>query len=148
MGALTGVGTLTPGHQFYEQAQASDEALDPMFAPILDDLRELVRLARLFTTEVYCPVADFAHRFFFVRPPRAISIKPSLALRIAGLIKSLNGRLFTATEDHLASIQIIMMVAGSTTKALAMRSLLLNRKYRIRYLATDEGAARAMLDAR
>jgi DNA-binding transcriptional regulator LsrR (DeoR family) len=143
--ALLGIGALTRGHQFFEQAEAPKDIREPTFDPVLQVLRALVRVSNAFTSPRYCPVADIAHRFFFVTPPQGEGVPVEAKQEIMRLIGELNSRLHTISEVQLKRVPTIMLVAGSIIKAQAIRTLLNDPDFRVRYLAVDEATARRIL---
>ena len=63
------------------------------------------------------------------------------------LIDKINSRMLNVTAAQLESINNIIVVAGTSRKALAIRELLEHSQYNIRYLCTDSIAARKILEA-
>jgi DNA-binding transcriptional regulator LsrR (DeoR family) len=143
--ALLGAGTLTAGHQYFEQAAVPIYRRQPMFDPIRADLRMLVNISRAFASERYCPIGHIGDRLFFVPPSTGIAISTEAQYELKRLVAKINQHVCTLTESQLKKIGTIMLVAGSSIEAPAIETLLSNPEYRIRYLSTDEYTARRIL---
>jgi hypothetical protein len=143
--AILGVGVLSKGHQFYEQVRRPRRDREPIFEPVLRELRSLADLSDAYSKGHYCPVADIAHRFFFVPPPAFIAVPVEVQGEIQRLLDDLNSRIHTISEEQLRRVTTVGLVAGTPAKAYAIRHLLSNSAYRVRYVCTDEITARIIL---
>jgi len=146
--AIVGVGVLRGSHRFYEAVRRNDpgRALTTVFP----ELRKLVRLADDHSNETYCPVADVCNRLYFIDPPRNVSIGNGPKKSIRNLIAQINDRLLNISEEQLAMIGGLLLVAGTREKALAIRSLLEGSelpqpRVRVRVLCTDVPTAELIL---
>jgi DNA-binding transcriptional regulator LsrR (DeoR family) len=150
--ALVGVGVLSSGHRFYDACTDPVDNTEGMLAPIHAALTELIHLLER-DKEIlrdFCPVADIAHHLFYVPLPKEVDAKIPMETKeaIQRLIAKINDQLFTVTEEQLKTIKTIMLVAGTKRKALAIKELLLNESYNIRFLCTDRAAADEILRSR
>jgi len=143
--ALIGAGTLTWGNQFFEQATASTHTRHPTFDPIRAQLRMLVSLSNAFTSDRYCPIGHIADRLFFVPPWSGVAMSTEAKYELERLVAIINHHVCTITDSKLKEIGTIMLVAGSSIEAPVIHAVLSNPEYRVRYLSTDECAARRIL---
>jgi DNA-binding transcriptional regulator LsrR (DeoR family) len=144
--ALIGVGTMGPGHRFYELANSNDTP-QPMFLALKEDLQNLIKLCKKIQSVYgdYCPVGDICNNLFFVTPPSHVRVSSHDENEIRSTIKGINSKLLNIDDDQLQQIDNLMMVAGTAQKALAIRELLVHRGYKIRILCTDVAAAKSIL---
>jgi len=136
--AIFGVGLFRTGHRLFTIANMPH----PDFAPIQASLRELAEIAKRYTTEDYCPVADVANHLLFVRPLDQ-AIPSSVKQRIRKLITSVNSHTLTVSDEQLHSIQNGILIAGTVYKTAAVLQLL--RDLNVRYLCTDVDLATHLL---
>lgn len=169
--ALVGMGVLAAGHRFFEEIKQTREGVSP---PTLRNLKAvdspLPRLVE-YASKIreleprYCPVGDVANRLFFVPPPPELRgrLPKDLEDKITPLIDKVNRLLLTISDAQLGRIRNVMLVAGTRTKALAIRKKLrdsrdkrspggdpeeLARKPNVGFLCTDAGAAEMILGAK
>ena len=141
---MIGVGVMAPEHKFHHS-----HANEPHFRPIQTDLVSLGELCDSVVNHNYTewsPVADTSNHLFFVPPPKHITISPEISLKIEEikkLLANINEKLLTVSEEQLAMIDTIVLVAGSVLKAPAIYELL--SRLNIRYLCIDEKAAQTLL---
>ena len=141
---LVGIGVFVSGHRFYEDGAVMSDS-EPMLAPIGMLLNKLRQLCEPFTTPVYSPVADVVYRLFYVYPPRGVAIPQNKVKDMLCLIAEINERLVTVPTERLQETKLLMLVAGTRRKALAIRALLTEYTYPVRILCTDEEAAMIIL---
>ena len=142
---IAGVGSLAPGHHFFQAFAEGVLGEDHVWLPIHGELKELIELCQAETTGTYCPVGDIANRFFFVPPPKGRMIP---AHRFEKLIEAINSRLLTVSLEQLRAIPSLVLVAGTRIKARAIQTLLDDRNMRVKYLCTDHAAADLILQNR
>ena len=151
---LVGVGTFTnhPMHRFYAEAIATSETDRERFLePIHDELVKLKKQcdkakARLKAYPDYSPVAEMSNVFFFVPPPRGVTI-PNQTV-ILQHVETINSRLLTVKAPQIRATQLIV-VAGPKRKAHALRALLdAPAEYPVKYLCTTADTAREILSER
>lgn len=178
--AIVGIGLLSPSHDLYRyvrensaQRRTRANQPDPHFSEeVLSKLREWSRLldevdsiARDYVG--YIAVAEVCNRFYVVDPPKWIApISSDSAPRILKLmdrltqlrdaVAELNQHLVSPTEEQLGQIERVILVAGTSLKAPAIRTLLKSKTetedrqahvgWHISQLYTDETAARALLN--
>ena len=145
--AIVGVGVLQPGHRFFDAVVrgVQGDVLDP----ILAQLKKLVALSSDVRKQdglaEYCPVADICNRLFFLPPPAPHQLAKGVQQKIEALITAVNARLLTASEEQMSSVERLVLVAGGTSKAQAIATLLDNAQLHVRIVCTDAVTARAML---
>jgi DNA-binding transcriptional regulator LsrR (DeoR family) len=144
--ALVGVGVLARGHKLYDEVKANPGSRELLREPIYSHLEELVAFCEKLGTETYCPVGDISNNLFFVQPPRKSEVNDSEKKRILSLIEAVNSKLFNISKDQLQSIPTLMLVAGTKKKAAAIRELLRDQNYHIKFLCTDKDAAHEVLN--
>jgi hypothetical protein len=147
--AIVGVGVFSRGHRFFQEVDAPPSVSEKRLTPILGDLSALKKMVLgavgPLQAERYVPVADVCNRLFYVKPPPDISLSGEKEKQIKDLIKNINGKLLCATEEQLAEIDQLMLVAGTRKKAPAIKQLLKEDKYKIRIICIDQEAAEAIL---
>ena len=150
--ALIGVGVLAPGHRFFEDAGINTQHREPILAPIQSDLESLVKLcgdverSKGVDSRIYCPVADIANCLFYVQPPPGANIKNDTQREIERLVGKINDQLLNVNRQQLQQVGQIMLVAGTPKKAVAIRRLLDDDRYNIRFLCTDRDTAEQILN--
>lgn len=149
---LVGVGVLSEGHRFYQEAKSPPGQHNQPLKPILSDLQVLSHrieeLSRYSSISTYVPVADICNRLFYVRPPTGVRISKEQETQIVALIEGINDKLLTATDVQLSQIRRLILVAGTQKKALAIKQLLEEDKFNIRIVCMDQSAAEEILKAR
>jgi hypothetical protein len=147
--AIVGVGVFSHGHRFYQEVNAPAIECESRLKPILGDLRSLANrlkeVVEASQAERYVPVGDMCNRLFYVKPPSGVSISSERESQIKDLIRSINEKLLTASDEQLAQIGQLILVAGTLKKAPAIKQLLEEDKYNIRIICVDEEAAAAIL---
>jgi len=147
--ALLGVGVLSRGHRFWEEANAplkdQEPRLDPIRAPLKDLVAKCDEIGKKFQGTHYCPAADIGNSLFFVRPPKSVSLAPGDESLIRDKIDKINSLLLNVSKQQLQSIDSLILVAGTKKKTLAIQELLTSREYQIRYLYTDSQTAKTIL---
>lgn len=138
--ALVGVGILVEGTRFFEEATAQVEDREPILEPIHDSLEFLVRLCRRFSSENFTPVAEISNHLLYIHSSDR-QIPESVQKEIKTLIMTINQQMLSMSEDQVSAIDQILLVAGTAKKALAVRELLVNPRYHVRALCTDEKTA-------
>jgi hypothetical protein len=145
--ALFGVGVLGPGHRLYEEAKAVKH--EKHLEPLLDPLKALVSICDRVRNEcgdpLYYPVGDIANQLFYIQGPSSIQVQDQHRLEITELISDINSRLLTVTPEQLEDVENIILIAGTTSKALAIRELLIRERFNIRFLCTDKLTAAEIL---
>jgi len=152
--AIVGLGVLKEHHRFYQEVRRETGAASPsgqnVLAPIKKFLKELVDISEKYSQGIYCPIADVCNRLMFVERPD-VRIKEADRQKMLKLIEAINARLLTIDSDQLGRIRGLLLVAGTTQKALAIRKLLLESELqqsglRIRTVCTDSAAAQLILE--
>jgi DNA-binding transcriptional regulator LsrR (DeoR family) len=143
--ALVGMGTLVSGHCMFDETAAAPPDRDPVLAPIFEDLRSLITVCQPLISERYSPVADIVNRLFYVSPPAGVTIDSATEQEIRAAIDRINTKVLAVSPVDLKRIPAVMLVAGTRSKAIAIRQLLTDNDYHIRFLCTDETAAEEML---
>jgi DNA-binding transcriptional regulator LsrR (DeoR family) len=153
--ALVGVGLLAPNHRFYEEAMAKPEEQEPLLASIHVRLVELVKLCEKQASawENAAQVADMSNHLIYIpagqktESDRRKQKESDKAQReIIRLIQEINEAMITIQSEQLSQIKNLILVAGTEKKFRAIKELLTNPKYHVRYLCTDEAAAVRILD--
>lgn len=148
---IVGVGVLSEGHRFYQEIKRPEEQREHMLKPILGDLHRLIEMISSLEfpkDHWYVPVGDICNRLFYVRPPPEVRISSEQERQIRELIKNLNEKLLTATEEQLSQITQLILIAGTRRKALAIKQLLEEDRFHIRILCVDKEAAEEILGIR
>lgn len=148
--AVVGVGSLSPGHRFFDAAKS--KKIPPVFRPIMTDLRKLVAYCEKYKgrdkwSEYVC-VGDVANRLFFIPPPTGEIQDES---DIKNLIERINVRLFNISLQQFSKIENVIVVAGTKQKSGAILELIENRdgrpsKLSVQILYIDDAAAQGMLN--
>ena len=159
--ALVGVGTLYPGHRFWVEDDANGEVkqegpIEPILAPILDDLKELRRRIQPFVKSVatgeeddyYSPVSDTSNHLFFVTPPKDAEFPREHAERIQQQVALVNSKLLALDDEQFSRIETLALIAGSKSKACAINELLIHDRYNVQSLAVDEEAAALLVSGK
>jgi DNA-binding transcriptional regulator LsrR (DeoR family) len=136
--SLIGVGVLSRGHKMFDAVTSTESASDQMLTPINQWLKPLVNIAKELSTSHYCPVADISNNLFYVEPPRGLRVSPGKEEQIKDLIQNVNANLLNIDDKQLRQVQTIVIVAAGLQKARAIRQLLDDESYHIRFLCTDE----------
>jgi len=146
---VAGVGTLGPGHRFWQEIKNAHPSLylDPVRKPLKQLVDHVEQLAARNRGLEYCPVADICNRLFLVRPPRALGDEDMRIIDedIDGLIDEINACLLTVTKTQLSEAGKILLVAGTPRKVQAIHALLNHRIAKIHVLCTDVEAAKLLL---
>jgi DNA-binding transcriptional regulator LsrR (DeoR family) len=135
--AILGVGALIPGNRFYEEALQSGPNQEPVYAPIRESLRSLLRSADPLRTSDYIPVGDIGYHLFFVSPPAGMSLSAEARALIARQIDSINNRLLSAHAPDFRQMRSAILVAGTPVKARAIHHLLTGNLAPVSHLCTD-----------
>src|SRR5262249_7109864 len=126
-----------------------------MLAPIRNHLTRLFQLCEPITERAksfalgYYPCADICNRFFFVEPPPNIRVEKRERDALMECIEHINDRVLTVTKTQLSKVRDLVLIAGTTQKALAVRRLLENPftvKLNFGLLCTDAKTARYLLE--
>jgi DNA-binding transcriptional regulator LsrR (DeoR family) len=140
--ALIGVGVLAPGHRLYDEVKKQGGEKETRLEPIEKDLSKLIPICDdIHKRYGYWPVGDVCNFLLYVESPE----KPQRENEIRGLIQSLNGRMLTIAGE-LKQVDSILLVAGTKPKMRIIKQLLDDPEYRIRYLCTDSGVAKYILE--
>jgi DNA-binding transcriptional regulator LsrR (DeoR family) len=142
--ALIGMGVLSEGHRFYEQAKANPKNQDPILRPIIGPLRELVELCDAVNgrSDGYHPVADICNNLLFVEPPAGVTVAKAA---IETLIDTINSRLLNISPVQLQQVGAIILCAATPKKAQAVKQLLLTNRYNVKLLCIDDSIAHELL---
>ncbi|HJQ30539.1 MAG TPA: sugar-binding domain-containing protein [Pyrinomonadaceae bacterium] len=145
---LVGVGVLSDGHRLYQEVKAEAEQREQRLDPIIEDLKHLASMCEFIERPKkpwYVPVGDICNRLFYVRPPEEVKVTRDQEGQIVQSIQKINEKLLTASEEQLAQIKELILIAGTLKKAPAIKQLLEEDKYNIRVLCTDKEAATEIL---
>ena len=146
---LVGVGVLAPGHRFYDYChqRGTQSPADANLAPIQVPLGKLVSICDEIqkTFPFYFPVGDICNALFCVKAPGGVNIPPLLMKKLLEAIAEVNRHLRNVRTAELRNVSEIVLVAGTTKKAAAIRQLL-DEGYPIRQLCTDSAAAEEILN--
>lgn len=129
----------------FDAVMTAESASDQMLTPINQWLKPLVSIASELAGNRYCPVADISNNLFYVEPPPGVKVPPSKKEQIKELIQNVNANLLNIDDAQLRQVQTILIVGGGLQKARAIRQLLDNESYHIRFLCTDEATALEVL---
>jgi len=147
---LFGVGILAPGHRLYDESMASkrEEGLKAILPQVMQlvEISEQVHTLMAGISPLYYPVADIANQLFTMQGSLWDRIEKNIQTRIEALVAEINCHLLTITEAQLRDIENVVLIAGTESKALAIRSLLERERSNIRFLCTDGDAARQILN--
>jgi DNA-binding transcriptional regulator LsrR (DeoR family) len=156
--AIVGVGTLSPGHQFFEAIEKKEVVTEQkgtiqyQLGPIRNELGSLIELCKRSSVGDmgYCPVGDVCNFLFYIPAPDGM-ISEGDEVDIRKLIKNINDKLLTFTLPQFSEIENTVVLAGTKLKASAVLELIENRdaqyaRLNIEVLYVDEAAARSILD--
>jgi hypothetical protein len=139
--AILGVG---PGHRFLDEAKGKGE---PLLQPIHNELTELLELCKPRIPDsdyTLSPLGSMCNHLFLIRHPEG---KPSPnESHIIALIQKINRQLLNMDDAHLKLIPNLLVIAGGSQKAYAIREVLLQPEiFKVRVLITDVQAAQLIL---
>lgn len=134
--AIVGVGVLGKGHRFYEAVIEHRQRKKPAnkkhiarisgLEPILGELDALVAATEKVNQN--SPhlhlVADVCNRLFYLPPPREDMLTATVRREVEKRIDEVNGKLLNITDDQLAAIEDLVLIAGSLDKAPALKHML------------------------
>jgi DNA-binding transcriptional regulator LsrR (DeoR family) len=159
---LFGLGNYDSGSYFYRDLHArmdlkrgppsNEAAWGPHyeFYAALKRLDDKVKATQSFYGEC-SPVAEFGNRYFFVemppsaangnRMPNPTAIQ-TLRTEFNGLIEEVNARLLNPASEQIEKISKLTLIAGSPSKVLAIRTLLMAPERRISHRMNDVDESR------
>lgn len=145
--ALLGVGVIGPGHRLYEEANATRH--EPGLQAIVEPLRRLVEISEKVHARARCrfyyPVADIANQLFCVQGCHWNDIDATVRQELENLVTGINKQLLTVTAAQLKEVENVILIAGTETKAVAIRHLLHTEHCNVRFLCTDRKTADRIL---
>ena len=150
--ALMGVGVLWSGHRLVQIG--SRNAIRPENQLLLSeklrkqviDLIDVIKVVCDRSKEpMYYPVAELAQHLFFVPPPVGVSVSKEVVDQLQNIIDIINENSLSISGDKLHKVGAIALIAGTRVKAAALRQLLKNSGYPIRFLCIDREVAEYLI---
>lgn len=143
--AILGVGAFVPGNRFYEEALQSGTHQEPVYAPIRESLKSLLRSADPLRTSDYVPVGDVGYHLFVVSPPADMSLSAEARALVTRQIDSINNRLLSAHAPDFKQMRSAILIAGTPVKARAIHHLLTENLAPVSHLCTDLFTAQSLI---